>query len=637
VMQPPGRLAPDRPNVFNHTKLRKGDVKKGFESADLIVENRFLAASLQHCALEPHSVMVRPEYDGGVTISTGKQAIWRVKGDIAANLGIDPSRVRVKQGYVGGSFGGKVMVYEYIPTLLALKTGFPVKWVMTREEVCVLGGPREDMVLKIKDGYKKDGTMVARQMEVFVNGGGYAEGSPVIAKNCSSATVCMYRTPHLKWDSYGVYTNTPKRGGMRGFGVNEVVYAIEANMDIAAKELGLMPSDLRRKNLIKEGEPQANGEITHSIGVEECMDRVMELMDFNEKSDPDGPWKKGKGLALGNKYSTAPAECGARIKVTENEKVIVYHGADAMGQGVNTAMAQIAAEEFGIPIEKVEVEFSDTATVPFFGNGSSSSRTTYNLGIAVRRACDDAKKNIYNKATKKLDVSPDELETESMEVYVKTNPEQRLKMRGLFSPYQNRPPHIFSGVADEGGEIMGNAIYKTECIPDDPETGQLDPELAKKGKRLNAFYSYAAKAIEVAVNIETGEVKVLRCYGAVDLGKAINPMICEQQSEGGMVMGIGSALYEEVMMEEGRVLNPNFTDYWVPLAGQVPQNEHLKTILVESAPHKDGPFGAKGYSEGVVAGMEPAIANAVYDAIGIRIKDLPITTGKVLKALKEKG
>jgi len=217
---------------------------------------------------------------------------------------------------------------------------------------------------------------------------------------------------------------------------------------------------------------------------------------------------------------------------------------------------------------------------------------------------------------------------------VKNNPEKMINVGELYAPYQNRPPKIFSGVADKGGEIMGKADYKTDCIPDDPVTGQLDPELAKKGKRLNTFYTYVAKGIEVAVNVETGEVKVLRCYGAVDLGKAINPKMCEQQSEGGMVMGIGSALYEETRMDKGQVLNPNFTDYRAPLAAQLPPNHEMKSIFVESAPHKEGPFGAKGFSEGVVAGMEPAIANAVYDAVGVRIKDLPITPEKVLKALR---
>jgi CO/xanthine dehydrogenase Mo-binding subunit len=211
----------------------------------------------------------------------------------------------------------------------------------------------------------------------------------------------------------------------------------------------------------------------------------------------------------------------------------------------------------------------------------------------------------------------------NMEVYVKSHPKRNIKVRDLFS-------------SGNGGEIVGTADYKADCIADNPSTGQLDPALAGEGKRLMAFYAYAAKAVEVAVNIESGEVKVLRCHGAIDLGKAINPKICEQQSEGGMAMGIGSALYEETLMQDGRILNPSFTDYRVPLATQMPSNENMKSLFVESAPHKDGPFGAKGFAEGVVTGMEPAIANAVYNAVGVRITELPITPEKVLRALRQR-
>ncbi|MBI4529728.1 MAG: xanthine dehydrogenase family protein molybdopterin-binding subunit [Deltaproteobacteria bacterium] len=620
---PPERLCSDRPNVFTHIKVYKGNVDRGFKESDLIVENRFVAPSVQHCALELHAAVVRPEPDGGVTVFTGKQGISRVKEDIAAVFGMEADKIRVKQQYVGGAFGGKATIYEHIPTLLALKTGRPVKWVMTREEAFVLGGPRQGMLLIIKDGFKQDGTLVARKMEVFVDGGAYAEASAGVTQNCSAAAICMYRIPHLKWDGYAVYTNTPKRRGMRGYGVNEVTFAIESNMDIAAEKLGIDPVELRRKNLLREGEPMLNGEIIHSIGVAECLDRVCESIDLNEKSAPLGQWRKGKGLALGNKYSSPGSHYGAKIQVTENERITLYHGADAIGQGVNTVMAQVAAEEFGILPDKVDIIFSDTATAPYFGHGSTSSRTTFNLGNALRRACDDAKKQIIERAASRLEAPPEILAVRNMEVYVKSHPNRKIKVRDLFS-------------CQESGEIVGAADYRADCIPDDPNTGQLDPSLAREGKRFMAFYAYAAKAVEVGVNIETGEVKVLRCHSAIDLGKAINPKICEQQSEGGMAMGIGSALYEETLMENGRVLNPNLMDYRIPLAAQMPANDEMKSIFVESAPHKDGPFGAKGFAEGVVTGMEPAIANAVYNAVGVRIKALPITPEKVIMALREK-
>jgi len=407
-------------------------------------------------------------------------------------------------------------------------------------------------------------------------------------------------------------------------------------MNMAAGQLGLDPAELRRKNLLKEGDPQVSGEITHSIAAGECMDKVTRAIALHEKSPSIGPWRFGKGIALGNKPSSATSLCEARIKIAEGDKVILYHSADDVGMGVNVAMSQIVAEEFGITMDDVKVIFSDTDVTPFFADGSTSSRVTYNLGNAVRRACDDAKTDLFRRAARVLKVSPEELETKDMSVYSKNNPEKRLKIGDLFVPHASKPPALY-GTAIEGGEIIGKASYKPVYATDDPETGQMDPELAKKGIRLSTFCPYYAKAVEVAVNIETGEVKVIRWFSGIDLGKAINPKMCEQQSEGGMGMGIGSALYEELRIEEGTVLNPNFTDYQIPVAIQMPPNRNIQSFFVESAPHKDGPYGAKGFAECTNIAVEPAIAAAVYDAVGIRIKDLPITPEKVLRALREKS
>jgi CO/xanthine dehydrogenase Mo-binding subunit len=632
---PPALRAPDRPNVFTHGKIRKGDVEKGFEQADLVLENRYTAPSIQAASMEPHSVVVRPDADGGITLFTGRQGIWVIRGLISEMFNIEASKVRVKQKYVGGAFCTRGVPFEYIPVLLALRTGRPVKCVPTREEVFFYHGVREDMVIYTKDGFKKDGTLVASEIKAYVNGGAYSRMVSVIVRKCSMAAVSMYRIPHFKWDSYGCYTNTPPRSGVRGFGMNEVIWAVESNMNMAAEKLGLDPAELRRKNLLKEGEPQLTGEITHSNAVEECMDKVTKAINLREKSPSKGPWRMGKGIGLGNKYSTAPMLCEARIKIAEDEKVILYHSADDIGMGVNVAMSQIVAEEFGITMDDVKVIFSDTDVTPFFGDGSSSSRTTYNLGNAVRRACDDAKADLFRRAARVLKVSPEELETKDMVVYSKIDPEKRLKIGTLFIPHMSKPPALY-GTAIDGGEIVGKASYKAESTPDDPETGQIDPELAKKGMRLNSFFAYYAKAVEVAVNIETGEVKVIRCFSGIDLGKAINPKMCEQQSEGGLLMGIGCALYEELLMEEGNVLNPNFTDYQIPVATQMPPNNNIQSFFVESAPHKDGPYGAKGFGECANVGVEPAIGAAVYDAVGIRIKDLPITPEKVLRALRER-
>jgi CO/xanthine dehydrogenase Mo-binding subunit len=632
---PPALRAPDRPNVFTHGKVRKGDVEKGFEQADLVLENRYTAPAIHAAALEPHSVVVRPDADGGMTLFSGRQGIWGLRGFISELFDIDPSKVRVKQKHLGGAFCARGVPFEHLPVLLALKTGRPVKSVFTREEVFTYGGVREDMVIYTKDGFKKDGTLTASEIKAYINGGAYSRMVSIITRRCSMAAVSMYRIPNFRWDAYGCYTHTAPRSGVRGFGMNEVSWAQESTMNMAAEKLGFDPAELRRKNLLKEGEPQLTGEITHSNAVEECMDKVTKAIKLQEKTPSKGPWRMGKGIALGNKYSTAPSLCEARIKISEDEKVVLYHSADDVGMGVNVAMAQIVAEKFGITMDDVKVIFSDTDVTPFFGDGSNSSRVTYNLGNAVCRACDDAKADLFRRTARVLKVLPEELETKDMAVYSKTNPEKRLKVRDLFIPHMGKSSALY-GTAIDGGEIVGKASFKAESAPEDPATGQIDPESAKQGLRINSFFAYYAKAVEVGVNIETGEVKAIRCCSGIDLGKAINPKICEQQSEGGLMMGIGSALYEEIRMDEGNILNPNFTDYQIPVATQIPPNENIQSFFVESAPHKDGPYGAKGFAESTNVAVEPAVAAAVYDAVGIRIKDLPITPEKVLKALREK-
>ena len=629
------RQCPERPNVFCQERAIKGDVEKGFEEADVIVENRFTSPSIQHIPMEPHATLIKPEADGGITIYAGKHALWSTKGDITRMFGIPYHKVRVVQQYVGGSFGGKVIPIEYIPTALALKAKRPVKWVMSREESMVIGGPREGATIYVKDGWKKDGTIVARKVTVYLDGGAYAEQVGIVAQRSASASVSMYRIPHLSYHCLGVYTNTPKRGGMRGFGANEVHFAIEGNINIAARTLNIDPLKLRMKSVLQEGERQLNGEVMHSIGLEDCGRAVSDELNTTECPAPDGPWRYGRAISFGNKFSTVPTICGARVHLTDQCRLEVAHGADAVGQGVNTAMAQIAASEFGIEPDKIDIIFSDTARTPLFGNGSTSSRTTFTLGNAVISACNDLKKRVFELAAPKLNANPDDLDTAHMAVFVRSDPERRMEIADLFVQYMGRPLHLYGGTPLEGREMIGTGSYEGKILPDNPETGQLDPGKAAAGGRNKGFFTYTAKAVEVKVNTETGEVFVTKCYNAVDLGRAINPKICEQQIEGGSVMGIGTALYEETQFKDGRVMNPNLTDYRIPLAFQLPSNAEMKSILIETAPHKEGPYGAKGYAEAVAIGTESAIVDAVEDAVGVRITDLPISGEKVLKALRE--
>ncbi len=624
---------PDRPNVFNHSKIRLGDVEKGFREADLVMENRFTSQKMQHATIEPHSYVAQPEADGGLTMWFGSQAIQVPKVHLARVLGLHPSKIRLIVPYVGGGFGGKMFRDEALTAFMALKAGRPVKLIYSREEEFYRGGTRVATIVNIKDGVKKDGTLVARQIEAILPSGGSTESVVAfITRNCMYAAVGLYRIPNFKWDSYGVYVNGPVTTSQRGFGSPQIIWAIESHMTMLANKLGLDPVKFRKMNFLTEGEKNLIGERVHSIGAEKALNDVVSFIKPGVKSKAEGVWRKGKGFVIGAKYSEAPTVSMATVKVVEDGSIVVYHGAQEIGQGCDTVFAQMAAEEFGVPMSQVQVVLSDSLLVPY-DHGTQSSRCTFHVGNAVLAACRAAKRDLCERVAKGMRVSPDDLDVKGGVVYLKSKPDQKMDIVRLFLGY--RPERDQWGFFASEGEITGSGVYRQNSIPQDYETGQIDPKLADQDKRATAFFEYTAKAVEVAVNTETGQVKVLRFGCSTDMGQPINPKLCEGQSEGGMAMGIGNALFEEVIVEDGVVLNPNMVDYIVPPMGAMPSVDNVASLMAP-APHKDGPYGAKGLGEGGVLGIDAAIADAVYDAVGIRIKDLPITAEKLLKAMKEK-
>ncbi len=621
----------DRPNVMMHYSIRRGDVGQGFREADLVMEDKFTTALVQHCPLELSTTIAVPEEDGSLTIYASRQLLQPARAVIRRVFGLEPSKLKLAMNYTGGGFGRGAVFEEPIAALLAMKTRRPVKHVFTREEVFLRGGNRIPMVVYIKDGVKKDGTLVAREMTAILPSGPSEAFTGLVTRNCAFGAVGTYRVPNLKWDSYGVYINGPTTGGFRGLGSTQVEWAIEQHMDMLAEKLGIDPVEIRRKNILREGEANATGEITHSIGVEECLNKMAEFIKLEEKPTEEGVWRRGKGITVANKYTLAPTAGGCKLKVMEDGIIALYHGAEEVGQGCDTVMAQIAAEEFGVSVDKIKIQPKDTLNTPY-SMGSCSSQSTLITGNGVKLACQDAKRKLFERAAPRLGVSPDELDTRGGQIYVKGMPDKRLGIPELFTGYT---PGGY-GTYTLGGEIIGNATYVQVNTPDNLETGQIDPEAAARGLRLNTSYAHSAKAVEVAVNTETGQVKVLRIGVANDMGQPINPKMCEQQAEGGIGMAIGATLTEEFMMKEGMPLNPNFTDYRMASVNEMPTLDNIK-LEIAPAPHKDGPYGAKGFSEGAMIGIDAAVANAVYNAVGVRIKDLPITAEKVLKALKEKG
>ncbi|MFC1872819.1 xanthine dehydrogenase family protein molybdopterin-binding subunit [Chloroflexota bacterium] len=616
------QLDPERPNVCEHFRIRQGDVEKGFQEADFIIEDRYYTPRIQHCQLEPCVSVAWFDADGTLRLRTSTQSAQVIKDEICDTFNISPRKVRVECPYIGGSFGGKVgSVAEPYAVLLSMKTGGrPVRICFTREEHFHSGRSRVPVVTYIKDGVKKDGTIVARQIKILVDMGAYADSAIMISRNCAFGTVGTYKIANFKLDSYGVYTNTPKSVAYRGFGSAETIWAVENQMDVIADKVGLNPVAVRKKHILKEGDRDACGQIVHSIGVEQGLEQVQKWIGWGEEPSPqDGPWKSGKGIALGNKYTNPAYPSSALVKVHPDGSIEVRHSSHEIGMGVDTVVAQIAAESFGIDIDQIKVVSGDTDVCPY-GFAPVSSRETFHTGNAVLRACEDAKRQLYEIAAPKLGVPAAQLETRDRKVCIKGHPGKEMEIRELF-----RPPGV--GHALSGGEIIGKYTFMSPFIPEDPETGQSE--------RIVSYYSYIAQAVEVAVDVETGKVKVLRSAGCFDMGTPINPKMCEAQIESGIAMGIGSALYEELVMSDGVILNPSFVDYKVPSAECLPNTEDLAALLA-GAPHREGPFGAKGLGEGVMIPYPPAVSNAIYNAVGVRIKELPITSEKVLRALKEK-
>ena len=616
------------PNVHSHHKIRKGDVDRAFAEADYVLENRFSIDRMTHCQLEPYNSVCWPDEDGCLTLWTSAR-LFETHGPMMRAFGLTPSQLRTRTGYLGGMFGllGRT---ERFTILLAQKTGRPVKMAYTREESFIEGLNRLSEVVYVKDGIKKDGTIIAREIKQLVNTGAYTEYGPLVMRN-GAFHASQYRLPNYKWDAYGVYTNQPACGPLRGFGSAEVLWATEQQMDVDAQTLGMDPLEFRLRNTPDEGEKDVRGTTVHSTGAKGCLRAVADFLEWGRPPAESGESHimTGKGLALGNKYTMADTASSAVITVKMDGSLEVIHGGDECGQGVNTVLAQIAAEEFDVPIEKVRIVWGDSARCSY-DFGTASSRSTLYIGNALLRACDDAKRQIREVAAGRMGTSPENIGLSSGGFFLNDDPDKIYNLRTL--ALGNHPEARGAVKAamclDEQAEIRGTGVYWGRPGIEDSETGQ--------GERLALSFAYGAQAAEVAVDIETGEIRVLRLHSAFDNGKTIHPIMAQGQIEGGAAMGIGSALWEGYRFDEaGKLLNPNFHDYKICSIGDVPTGEDLKVVFVE-APHREGPYGAKGVGESAFCPTACAIANAVYDAVGVRITELPMTAERVLAALKVK-
>jgi CO/xanthine dehydrogenase Mo-binding subunit len=602
-------------NVCTHFRLNRGDIQKGFAEADHVFEDTFTLPATQHSFLETHACIASVEPGGRITVWATTQNPFVVRTQLANIFKTPVAKVRVIVPYLGGGYGGKVYPkVEPITVALAQKAGRPVRVVLTREEVFYTI-TKHAAVIRMRTGVKNDGTLMARECEIHLDTGAYAEIGPRVAKKSGYTAAGPYKIPNLKIDSYSVYTNKPPAGAFRGFGVSQSAWAVESQMDIIAAALKIDPLELRMRNGYDEGDKFVTEETLRAVGLKECLDEVARSIGWGDKpfksskvqGSKDDTVRRGKGLACMIKATITPSISSAVVKLNEDASLSIYTGTIEMGQGSETVLAQIAGKELGIPIETIQVLGVDTDVVPY-DLTTSSSRSTFHMGKAVQLAARDIMRQLKQIVVKEYGVPEDRVAFAAGKIRL---PEAQLDYSAV----------MFKRFGMQGGTLVGEGQVKTSTKN---EFGE---------KSTSAFWFLAAGAAEVEVDVETGKLRLVNYATAVDVGKALNPLGCRQQLAGAAITGIGQALFEEIAYDNGQMINPNLVDYVLPSLGDMPSV--IDPITVE-VPDPGGPFGAKGIGESALIPVAPAIANAVFDAVGVRIKDLPIKAEKIFLALEAK-
>jgi CO/xanthine dehydrogenase Mo-binding subunit len=609
------RVHEDKENAIDRFRVTFGDVERGFQDADVIVENRYTTGRVAHLALEPRSTLATYDLGGKLTVEKSSQSVYGERALLSEALGIPQSKIRVVSSFVGGAFGSKEepLALDAGATLLAMKTGRPVKVTHTREDEFHTR-LRHPFIIQSRHGAKKDGSLTAVHYKVIIDNGAYTSLGTAVSRAASTLGGSLYRLPHYLAESVLVYTHHPPCGAMRGFGNPQITFAQEQQMDLLAAELGLDPVEIRLRNAVETGDETASGAILKSCGLKECIQKAAERFGWAEKRKNPKP-NRGIGVACGVHFTSSretALDCSAvTLKMNLDGSLILIAGTSEMGTGSDSLLGQIAAEILGIPPEEIEIIRGDTETTPFC-LGIWGSRVTTMAGKATQMAAEEVRGLVAETVAEKLEVGPDDLMFRDKRVFVPGSPGQGVDLAdAVMSTVLRR----------HGQELITKAQYDavSECL--DEETG--------RGNYSQAW-SFTAKIVEVEVNPETGLVEVQRLISSVDLGKAINPKGAEGQIEGSAQMGLGFALSEECVWENGLPVNATMVDYKMPASIDMPP---VDAILVESNdPY--GPFGAKGLGEMALVGVAAAVSNAVHDATGVRIKDAPITSEKVYFGLR---
>ena len=584
-------------NVALDYHLQRGDPDGAFKGAARVFEHTFKTQQCLHVPFEPFVAVAEPA-DNALVIHTSNQTPSFVRTEIARLFGWPENRVRVKVPYLGGGFGAKVYVkLEALVAALAMLVRRPVKIALSMEEQFYVI-TKHATTFRIKSGMAKDGRIVARACEVLWNGGAYADIGPRVTQKSGFTSPGPYDIDNVRIDSYELYTNRTPAGALRGFGIPQLVWAYESHTDLIARELDLDPVAFRRKNILRDGRPQASGTAMKDAAIAEVLDTLAARLGWGDNQPFDrggGTVRRGRGIAIGFKASISPTTSVAIVNVSADGSAVLYTSSVDMGQGSDTAYAQIVAEVLALKAEAVRVVHPDTDVTPY-DMGTLGSRSLFHMGNAVRLAAEDALAKLRALGAE----------------------------AGLPEGTNYPPAEIFKKrFGMQAGNVIGAASFVPSYKSPDPQTGLSD--------NVTPFWMIGGAGAEVAVDTETGAVRVEKLVNAADCGRPINPAVARTQLSSAATMQLGFTLSEIMVLDGGQVTNASLADYKIPGLRDMPAMENEAV----AAEQRDGPFGAKGVGESGTFGVSPAIANAIHDAVGVRITELPITAEAVLRALRQ--
>ncbi|MCL4746806.1 MAG: molybdopterin-dependent oxidoreductase [Burkholderiaceae bacterium] len=613
------------PNIAGRTATGWGDVEQGFAQSDYIREDRFESHLRTHGYLEPHVTLAQWEHDK-LNVWTSSMGTFIKRAKLARVLDLPFSAVRIHKTYVGGTFGGKIDLYthEYCAARLSMIAGRPVRIVATREEIFSAYRHGQPLIMEIKTGVRNDGTIVCQQVRAINNAGAYRGSGVVVIFLAWGFTMLPYRIPNLAYEGLSVYTNYPLRAPQRGHGCPQIRFAIESQLDRIAEDLGIDPVTIRLRNARKPWEALPNGDNVHEAGLIECIELAARKSDFLAKHGhgrkQSSTIRRGIGMGVSSYFGGSliyPNGSGVIVKMADDGSATVLTGAIDVGQGAETVISQIVAEELFLPIEDVKIISSDTDTTPQ-DIGAWISGMTYVTGNAARQAAGNAREKLLELAAEKFGCTTAELEVDEKLVRKRANREERLSYREIIA---------HSVATRRGDTVIGEGFWRT--MRDEP----THPSLATTKGRWSENYAFSCQVAEVEVDTQTGEARLVKAWTVHDCGFMVNPGLVKGQVDGQVSMALGHAFLEEILTKDGYTLNPSWLDYRMPTIHEMASSEDDEIVTEQYTVGKS--FRVKEVGEGLVSGVLAAIANAIYDATGVRMHSTPFSPEKLLKGIRQ--